>query len=121
MELSWQLTHTYRNPLLQVVRGVKTIAAFKIKVTDSLICLQPVLKQQLKVEKEEIMIKTINEPPSLPWKYKGKYMRCRPYAFILPINLMKYLWDHDKHNTIKQVKVWLFVVSCIVISEKSVC
>lgn len=33
MELSWQLTHTYRNPLLQVVRGVKTIAAFKVKVT----------------------------------------------------------------------------------------
>jgi len=52
--------------LLQVVRGVKTIAAFKVEVTDSLISLQPALKQQLRVEEEEIMIKTINEPPSLP-------------------------------------------------------
>lgn len=67
------------------------------------------------------MMMTINEPPSLPWKYKGKYMRCRSYAFILPVNLMKYLWDHDKHNIIKQVKVQLYVVSHIVISEKSVC
>lgn len=51
------------------------------------------------------MLETINERPSLPWKYKGKYIRCRSYAFILPINLMKCLWDHDKRNIIKQVKV----------------
>lgn len=91
MELSWQLTHTCRNPSFQVVRGVKTTATFKVKVTDSLICLQPVLKQHWKVEEEEVMIKTINEPPSLPWEYKRKYMRYRSCAFILPINLVKYL------------------------------
>lgn len=77
MELHWQLIHTCRDPLSQVVRGVKSIAAFKVKVTDSLISLQPVLKKQLKVAETEIKIGTINEPPSLPWKDKGKYMRCR--------------------------------------------
>lgn len=71
--------------------------AFKVKVADSLICPEPVLKQQLKGEEEEVMIEAINEPPSLSWKYKGKYMRCTSYAFILPINLKKCLWDHYKH------------------------
>lgn len=92
MELSWQLIHACRNPLSQVVRGVKSIAAFKVKVTDSLISLQPVLKKQLKVEEKEIMIQAINEPPSLPWKYKVKLTRCRSCTFILPMNLMKCLW-----------------------------
>lgn len=63
------------------------------------------------------MIKVITVPLSLPWEYKGQYMRCRSHAFILPINLMKYLWDHDKHNITKQVKVQLCVVFCTVISE----
>lgn len=95
-------------------------SCFKVKVTASLICVQPVLKQQLRVEEEKIMIKVITVPLSLPWEYKGKYMRCRSHAFILPINLMKYLWDHDKHNIIKQVKVQLCIVFCTVISEDSV-
>lgn len=82
----------------------------KAKVTTSLICLQPVLKQQLKVE-EKIMVKVITVPLSHPWEYKGQYMRCRSHAFILPINLMKYLCDHDKLNVTKQVKVHCTVVS----------
>lgn len=95
-------------------------SCFKLKVTASLICLQPVLKRQLKVEEKNVMIKVITVPLSLPWEYKGKYMRCRSHAFILPINLMKYLWNHDKHNITKQVKVQFCVVFWTVISENCV-
>lgn len=71
-----------------VLSGEKCVnySCSKVKVTASLMCLQSVLKQQLKVEEEKIMIKVITIPLSLPWEYKGQYMGCRSHAFILPIN-----------------------------------